>query len=273
MKRKNNYSSSSSHVNSEGEGKYYKIDDKESNKNKFNKEWSSGNYIKAFTHLILPLQNVYEIILVLIFKYFDLLYFKDDLYFISIIITNTLCIISNLSVNFYKKAIFIDYLFSLITDFTRIITLSVSIYNNNDNFYIFSRISDSMGYFYKLLLIFTSIILLQVNLKKLLSKKEERMLTTITICIILLEIMCYYNNFLLSLIFNLILLFTSVGYVLYNLRSNKLNLIEQLQYNYYVTFTAKIIDLAFITFLYYTIYDLSFFENCSECNYKLLLDN
>ncbi|KCZ74939.1 hypothetical protein H311_04091, partial [Anncaliia algerae PRA109] len=69
------------------------------------------------------------------------------------------------------------------------------------------------------------------------------------------------------------LLFTSVGYVLYNLRSNKLNLIEQLQYNYYVTFTTKIIDLAVVTYLYYKIYDLSFFENCTECNYKLLLDN
>lgn len=58
MKRKYKNSPSSSHINSEGAGKYYKIDDKESNINKLNKEWSSGNYMKAFTHLILPLQNM-----------------------------------------------------------------------------------------------------------------------------------------------------------------------------------------------------------------------
>ncbi|KCZ75983.1 hypothetical protein H311_03027 [Anncaliia algerae PRA109] len=147
-------------------------------------EIKNGNYKSALGYLTIPWISLYEICILLIFKYSDILIKECERYYKISLFVCVICLICNLVIKFHPNMSQIYYFIFIIASVIRVLALCTSLFHENFELYqIFSPNDFLKIYVVKIILLFSILCWLIVLSNKKINTNEITILLFVTFII------------------------------------------------------------------------------------------
>ncbi|KCZ77142.1 hypothetical protein H311_01851 [Anncaliia algerae PRA109] len=215
--------------------------------------YKNGLIITSLNYICINYLAMCEILILLFFKYFNLIQFKDDCYFLTMLFSVSFCYMSSLFQYMNWVFYLIWIIISTISDLSRFIALFYSLSQITNNFMsLYTNYNDF--HLAKLNLLFTTITMITLNISLFFDLKKIIALTRV---IFWMNIFVYLISTVfgyISIGFNYLYIIVIFISCLHNSKKKKITVADKIFFELFSIATIPRIYMIYLLYFYYKLY-------------------